>query len=341
MLNETSDENTTFIEHRRALNEIVRLATEYEMVPDKEKCALLQEWGARIAYHLETELRGPSTLYALDHVEPEELAKDVLSSIAHFFDAIQTQLMVMPWPYTPQGVPSHPGLRGLTAILDAADKNIAGSPTLNCVLASGAWNPERLLGVLLSTQQLQRQADPERTNTWENLPFWRCIQMLSIAALTSQWVPPPSHGPKMWYTPIFHKFPDPDKAMATLIEKVPHSLSAALEFYQSEPPEHLTPGMIERIFAMDFAKTNSTMAVQMLLELTYDHQLDNAYSEGMRCFQQMHPDLFTAFQLQASLFSAAADAQDYTQACLPAWNQAIHGMAIDALPLPELGFESP
>lgn len=341
MFNEASDENTTFIEHRRALNDIVRLAGQYRMAPDKEKCSLLKEWGACIAYHLETELRGPSTLYALDHVEPEKLSKDVLNSIGCFFDAVQAQLMVLPWPYTPQGVPRHPGLLGLIAVLDVADKNIAGSPTLNKVLTDGMWNPERLLDVLQSTQQLQRESDPESANKWENLPFWRCTQMLAIATLTSEWVPPPNYGPKMWYVPLFHKFPDPDKALATLIAKVPHSLSAALEFYQSEPPEHLTPGMIERIFAMDFAKTNSTMAVQLLLELVYDHYLDDGYNEGMLFFQREHPDLFAAFQLQTSLFDSAKDAEEHTPACLPAWNHAIHGTAIEALPLPELGFESP
>lgn len=341
MFNETNDDNTTFIEHRRALNDIVRSAAQYQAAPHEEKCSLLEEWGTCVAQHLEIELLGPSTLYALEYIEPPELVNDVLRSIGHFFEALQTQLMVMPWPHTPQGVPQHPGLRGLIAILDVADKNIAGSPTLNRVLTSGIWNPERLLDVLQSTQQLQRSSDPESAKKWENLPFWRCIQMLAIATLTSQWTPPAGYGPKMWYMPLFHKFPNPEEAFSTLVDKVPHGFSAALEYYQSEPPENITAAMIERMFAMDWSKTNATIAVQMLLELVYDHNLDNAYPEGMRWFQHHRPDLFAAFQLQASLFDSSKDAEEHTQACLPGWNQAIHGVAIEAIPLPELGLESP
>lgn len=341
MANEIIDSNTAFKAHRATLDNIVGLATAYQEAPEKEKCALLEKWGGLIAHHLDMELHGLSPLFALDDIVPTTLADDVLRSVGQFFDALQTQLMVLPWPYTPQGVPRHPGLRGLVAILDVADKNTSGSPTLNCALTSGIWDPAPLLGILLSTQRLQQDSDPQGTRRWQNIPFWRCTQMLAIAAITSEWVPPPEYGPKMWYVPLFHKFPRPEQAFAILADKLPHSFSAALEYYLSESSEHMNSAMIERMFAMDWSKTNDKIAVQMLLEMIYDHNLDDAYPDGMRCFQLQHPDLFAAFQIQASLFNDSQDAEKYTQACLPGWNQAIHGAGINTLPLPELGLESP
>ncbi len=92
------------------------------------------------------------------------------------------------------------------------------------------------------------------------------------------------------------------------------AMEAAKTFEKYSPP--VKPWTAIQWLAMDWSKTNDKVAVQMLLEMIYDHNLDDAYPDGMRCFRQHRPDLFAAFQLQASLFNGADDAQEYTQAGL-------------------------
>ena len=117
------------------------------------------------------------------------------------------------------------------------------------------------------------------------------------------------------------------------------AMEAAKTFEHYSPP--VKPWTAIQWLAMDWSKTNDKVAVQMLLEMIYDHNLDDAYPDGMPCFQLQHRDLFAAFQIQASLFNGSQDAEKYTQPCLPGWNQAIHGAEISTLPLPELGLERP
>ena len=123
--------------------------------------------------------------------------------------------------------------------------------------------------------------------------------------------------------------------------KAPWSFGAALEFYQDEDEEHVTPSMVKSIFTMDYAQANPGLSTNLLLSLMFGHAKHQAYAAGMALVQEQHPDLYAAFQLQVSLHDDVYDAEKYAPACIESWNHAIHGKAVDSVPLPDLGFESP
>ena len=141
--------------------------------------------------------------------------------------------------------------------------------------------------------------------------------------------------------PPFSSVSDPDAAVASLAAKTPWSFGSALEYYQNEDEENVSANMVRTIFAMDLKKANALLSIRMLLELLFNNTRCQAYSSGMEQFQIRHPDLFAAFQLQVSLHENVFDAEKYAPACIDSWNHAIHGKAVDSVPLPDLGFEGP
>lgn len=343
MTPQTNYEEAISVAHVHVLADVILWQQLYKDAPPDEKASYIEQWGLALARHFGLEKE--SSVYARKAMS-EPSAKQVGESVIAYFQAAQDMLLAFPWKHDPQGNSNNPALIGMEAITDvfAADGQHSkfASPTMAYLLNTMNWNPDGLWFALASTQEDTRRQLALDNKDWRVQPFWRWTAQLGVQACVTDWKPNNNKlSDKMWYVTPFRALYAPDAAVAAMATKVPWSFGAALEFYQDEDEEHMTPSMVRSIFTMDYAQANAVLSTQLLLHLMFNHARYQDYKAGMALVQEKHPDLYAAFQLQVSLHDDVYDAEKYAPACIESWNQAIHGKPLDSTPLPELGFESP
>lgn len=343
MTPQTDYEEDISAAHDQVLNDAIAWHKLYKDAQPEEKAACIEQWGLALSRHFG--LEKDSSAYA-SNATSEPSAKQIGESVIAFFDAAHDMLLTFPWRHDPQGNSNNPALIGMAAITDAfaADGKHSkfASPTMAYVLDTLNWNPDGLWLALASTQEDTRRQLALDDKDWRVQPFWRWTAQLGVQACGTDWKPNNNTlSEKMWYVTPFRALYAPDSAVSAMATKVPWSFGAALEFYQDEDEEHVTPSMVQSIFTMDYAQANARLSTELLLHLMFNHARHQSYESGMALVQERHPDLYAAFQLQVSLHDDVYDAEKYAPACLDSWNHAIHGKALDSVPLPDLGFEGP
>ena len=332
--NEPMTEDYDRASHLRVLKDILSDGNNYHRASPTDRGTALIAWASSIATHFRMEQRSPGC-----HIQgPAVPEQQIGSSIADFLDIVNDRLRE-----TSKSDFVNPALLALVSVLDALTPSgtMVFSPTLDHVVNTRKWSPDALWLTLASTQELVEKQLFLPNKDWRIQPFWRFTAVLGIQACLTNWTP--QHGTvadSMWYVTPFHALSDPDAAIATMATKLPKSFSAALEFYQNENEENMTPNMVASIFGMDYAQANAPNAVRTLLDIMTDHVLYQSYNAGMQLFQARYPDLYTMFQLQVSL-QHHNDSDWGTAGCVDGWNRILHGQTPASTPLPYLGFESP
>lgn len=304
-----------------------------EQFPD-----VLERWGDCVANH-----------FILEHMTlechsndalPVALSSRIEKNIVTFFDAVTSQLNQVPWFTAANGRMYNAGVNALLKVTDALSNSSTQSITMDNVLT--VWSPEALWHALKVTQDDQYRVQQDTGSQWAGLLFWRWTKVLGLQAVVSNWQPKQnSFSDGLWYVTPFCTAPDPDAAVATMVEKMPWSFGAAMEFYRHEDDNNITENMIESIFSMDLSKADTVLSARVLLELVFDYTRYGHYTPAMEYFQKKHSTMFLAFQLHAVLCGDILNLEQHVSTCIDTWRKVVDEKAIEQIPLPDLGFERP
>lgn len=332
------DKSVPSQQHARNLEDLV-YATWDKKKPLANNPKAVEQLGNRIASHLIMEPHGEafSIRNALPTIKPEQVETAILT----FLEEAPKALLGTPWTTTYAGPLEHPAMTGIVAFIGAISKDPVASPTVHALLTSGRWNPDPLWFALAET--LTQQAEMFGASTrWELYPFWRFTAMMGQYAIGTSWTPNKNGvSDNMWHVTPFHKH-DHVATLETMATKMPWSAGPALQYYQlTELKEEAVVPVVSAILGMNFAESEAKFCLEMLLEMTYDHGIDQSYDVLLKCFQEKYPGLATAVSFQASLLSEVSEAAAAVPALFSSWEHEIHGKAIDQMALPELSFERP
>lgn len=317
------------------LNDILREARMYSerALPD-----LLERWGESVANH-----------FILENISPPHNSKNALSeatslqieqSIVSFFEAVTAQLNKVPWSIADNGKFYNAGLNALLKVTNALSTRSTKSNTMERVLT--AWAPDAMWHSLKITQDKQHSAQEDVVNRWEDLLFWRWTKVLGLQTVVSDWGPAKnSCSDGLWYVTPFCSLPNPDAAVASMAAKMPWSFGAAMDFYRSEDESNITPSMIETIFAMDLSKADAALSTRILLELIFDYTRYGNHMPAMEYFREKNSTLFSSLQLHTVLCKDIMDLDNHISASVDTWTKVVNNIAIEQIPLPDLGFECP
>ena len=340
MTTQTNNTNARTAVHNRMLRYIVEDADKYKNAESAAKMDILSNWSDHIVSHLRIENNAIANPVVESSYPPDET---VGRAIIEFFEATTDILMAATSLLVQPRDLKVTALLGIVPVI-----NVLASPldnalrTMSYLLNDLNWNPDRLWSALAFTQDFAKSQLALKDKSWQVQPFWLWTKQLGVQACLTNWKPNNNTlSDKMWYVTPFRHLPNPDATVAAMATKVPWSFGAALEFYQDEPEEDVSADMAKTIFQMDYAQANATLSTQLLLSLMFNYSRYQSYSEGMQIFQNKHPDLFAAFELQVSLYDSQKDADHYASECETAWMHSIQEHPIDCMALPDLGLECP